>query len=533
MQLPPTLQFVEETRTFGNFSIEFGADFWSSLIFRLFFGITTGALIDHARAVLANTVQTWFESWKRTQPNIRDAHVAFDGISVQRITTSTFFGLITSTKYRISTVNLHVTYERGQLVAQNALVRPAPISVDPPPFAFKLPATFTLEGIQGRVIVEGGDSFETSGDTLFVHNGAGLAASGLLTNREVPRRVEVGQDATGAPIFADDESGIVDRYVSLEGLGLNIPLEGFTGRDGVKTYGVLVKGVENMDLRLADEQPRPSPAAPISRNDSFTVALLDLHGSATRNDAPGTVTGDDLRHIALQIVLGDGNDTVYLKQTTGNVSVLGGGGDDTLVIADNNSSLGHIGGEIRYDGAAHINETTHQIASFAELGLPGPTSTASGAQTLGTTLALASTAAFATMGTFSVAGVAATCTYTGNNTTTNRLTGITGCSGAVANSAAVTGSPPLPLVFVNTANPSHSFLDAGGRTIRYADATLQPIVFAGSGGLRVNAVVLRSDGEIVTDLVREKGTHEQGVVEQGKQRWNSDDQPLFLTEDLR
>ena len=97
----------------------------------------------------------------------------------------------------------------------------------------------------------------------------------------------------------------------------------------------------------------------------------------------------------------------------------------------------------------------------------------------------------------------------------------------------MTGSPPLPLVFVNAANPSHSFLDAGGRTIRYADATLQPIVFAGSGGLRVNAVVLRSDGEIVTDLVREKGTHEKGVVEQGKQRKDGDGNLLFLTEDLQ
>ena len=113
---------------------------------------------------------------------------------------------------------------------QSAQIRPAPITVDPPPFAFKLPATFTLEGIQGRVIVEGGDAFETAGDTLVVHNGAGLAASGLLTNRAVPRMVQVGQDANGAPIYAGrSESGIVDRYVSLEGLGLNIPLEGFTG----------------------------------------------------------------------------------------------------------------------------------------------------------------------------------------------------------------------------------------------------------------------------------------------------------------
>ena len=90
----------------------------------------------------------------------------------------------------------------------------------------------------------------------------------------------------------------------------------------------------------------------------------------------------------------------------------------------------------------------------------------------------------------------------------------------------------LPNVFVNTANGNNTFLDAGGHTIRYANATLQPIVFAGAGGLFVNAVVLRNDGEIVTDLVREQGTQERGVVEQGKQRWNALDQPLWLNADF-
>ena len=94
VQLPPTLVFVPETRSFGDFSIEINADFWSTLIFRLFFGISTGSLIQQAQRVLEDTVNSWFESWKRTQPNIRDAHVAYDRIAIQRITTSYFFGLV-------------------------------------------------------------------------------------------------------------------------------------------------------------------------------------------------------------------------------------------------------------------------------------------------------------------------------------------------------------------------------------------------------------------------------------------------------
>ena len=185
-------------------------------------------------------MNAWFNSWKQAQPNIRDAHVLYDGIDrAADHAPSTFFGLITTTKYRISTVNLHVTYERGELVEHAAQVRPAPVTVDPPPFAFKLAPQFTLEGIQGRVIIDGGNSFETAGDKLIVHNGAGLAASGLLTNRAVPRMVEIGQDANGAPIYGPDENATVDHYVSLEGLGLNIPIDGFTGRDAVKTFGIL------------------------------------------------------------------------------------------------------------------------------------------------------------------------------------------------------------------------------------------------------------------------------------------------------
>ena len=465
MQLPPTLQFVPETRTFGNFSIDVGADFWNTLIFRLFFGITTGTLIQQARAVLEDTVNTWFESWKRTQPNIRNAQVAYDGISIQRITTSYFFGLITTSKYRISTVNLHVTYERGELVSQTAQVRPAPVTVDPPPFAFKLPPTFTLEGIQGRVIIEGGDSFETGGDTLIVHNGAGLAASGLLTNRAVPRTVQVGQDANGAPIYQLDPEAIVDNYVSLEGLGLNIPVEGFTGRDAVKTFGVLGEGRREHGLAARRRAAAAvTGGADLTRRQLHRLAARPARLVAPQRHHPRHLTGNDVQHIALQIVLGDGNDSVYLKQTTGNVTVLGGRGNDTLTVSSTGQSLGQIGGEVRFDGAAHIDETTHQVASLTELGLPS--------------------------------------------------------------------NLALPSLFVNTANPTLSFVDAGGRTIRYSNATLQPIVFQGANGLMVNAVVLRSDGEIVTDLVREQGVQEKGVVEQGKQKWDADDNPLWLREDF-
>ena len=47
--------------------------------------------------------------------------------------------------------------------------------------------SLTVGDIRGRVIVEGGNSFESDGDTVIFHNSGGSNLSGLVTNREIPR----------------------------------------------------------------------------------------------------------------------------------------------------------------------------------------------------------------------------------------------------------------------------------------------------------------------------------------------------------
>ena len=346
------------------------------------------------------------------------------------------------------------------------------IEIDPPPFAFKQPAKFSVRDIKGRVIIQGGEGFEEDGDTVIVHNGSGAAEPGLLTNRVVPRFTRTGTDAvTGQPIFEPelDEHGnpISDRFLSLEGLGLNIPLEGFTGPDTVKTFGVLIKDVENIDLRLADEQPPLTTGA--NRDDTVYVALAEQRGSTLRGapDLPGSPLpfGTTLEPLRLTIVGGAGNDRVFLRQITGETTVLGGAGADTLTVSDGqllDRLIGARGGRIIFDGDAHIDERTHQVQNLTELGFPEDLA--------------------------------------------------------------------LPSVFANTGVPAtaHSFTDAQGNQVFYWDADLQPIIFPGAGGLYLRAVALRDDGDIITDLVREEGVQEQGVQERGEQKLNGRGEALYL-----
>ncbi|HEX4527586.1 MAG TPA: hypothetical protein VH108_12695 [Gaiellaceae bacterium] len=458
VQQPPTLSFVTTNLNYGDWTFDFDLGFWNSLI-STFFGVTS--FLDQAVAAVQATIQGWFNSWSQNVPNFQNPTMAYDGISASAITTSTFFGLITSTEIRIVVNNLRVSYQRGVLTTSTPVeIQPPTVTVDPPPFLFKVPAKSTVEGIAGRVIIDGGSAIETAGDTIVVHNGAGLANAGLLTNRYLPRYEQVGEDpATGAPIYVLQTSDgtptgspIEDRYVSLEGIGLNIPLDGFVGPDGHSlNFGILIKNVEGMDLRLADEPNAGSPAA--TRSDDFTVALLEQRGSATKNDIrTGLLDGTSADHMNLQLVLGAGDDNVTLKQTTGNVTILGGAGSDTVTISDN-QTLSHIGGDVRFDGAAHIDEVSSQVATIGDLGL-------------------------------------------GSN-------------------------PVFPLVYAHTAgaiagHPILSYTDANGHVINYqSPPDLEPIVFAGSGGVRVYSVALRANGTIIQDYVQELGVPEVDPVTHG------------------
>ena len=88
----------------------------------------------------------------------------------------------------------------------------------------------------------------------------------------------------------------------------------------------------------------------------------------------------------------------------------------------------------------------------------------------------------------------------------------------------------FPDVFANTGNSTtaQSFIDARGNEVLYWDADLQPIVFQEAEGLAVRTVVLRDDGDIVTDLVREEGVPEEGVQETGRHKATDLGELLYL-----
>lgn len=333
--------------------------------------------------------------------------------------------------------------------------------MDPPPFAYKQPAQFTVGDIKGRVIIKGGEGFEESGDTLIFHNGAGASETGLITHRVVPRFTQTGIDPdTGEPIFEqqldENDQPIADTFQSIEGFGLNIPLEGFVGPDTVRTFGVLVEAVEHLDLRLADEQPPLTNSA--NRDDTVYVALLEQRNSEIRGppDAPANPLLSDAEPMRLTIVTGEGDDHVFLRQITGDTTVLGGPGIDHLTLSDSNvnKTLGGLNARILYDGDGHIDEQTRRVANLTEIGFPEDLE--------------------------------------------------------------------LPDVFANTGDPdtAQSFTDARGNEVLYWDADLQPILFQEAQGLALRTVVLRDDGDIVTDLVREEGVPEEGVQETGRHKAN-------------
>jgi hypothetical protein len=263
VEMPPTLVFQEETISHGSFTFEYRFNFWESLIASSL-GMSQ-TLVDRAKAAVENTINGWFNSWKDQIPNFRNPG---------RLSTSQpellqplgIFGILPRPPRLCPRSNLKVSYERGVLVPTPASsLQPPAVTVDPPPFAFKEPAKFTVEEIKGRVVVQGGNAFEDGGDTSSL-NGEGSAESGLpttATNRAVHDGVKEGR-----PVFKQDEvEGVplTDTYLSLEGLGLQIAEAGFVpkidgdvpwqtedGQVAVRSFGVLMQNVENVEVRLAN-----------------------------------------------------------------------------------------------------------------------------------------------------------------------------------------------------------------------------------------------------------------------------------------
>ena len=341
-----------------------------------FFPSINNYLQEVARAAVTNILQARFDASKGNNPNRRKESFSFDVNEpvTRRTGYSFFFGLFQRTEIVVTATNIVERFEEGSFQTTPTSIQPPSFRYDPPPFAFKQPGKFDVGDIRGRVIVEGGNSFESDGDTVIFHNSGGANLSGLVTNREIPRMESLAGGGYQQSLDSDGNP-IVDVVVSVEGLGLDIPAssdpnsDGFLGLDGIRTYGVALKGIETLDLRLADEAQELYPTA--SRDDRLIVALTDLRGADTRAGVIGQVSDEDLQEIDLRIVAGAGDDIITLQQTTGQTEVFGGAGNDTVTLGQL-GSLENIGGGIIFDGDAHIDEVQQSVPGSEIAGLDFP-----------------------------------------------------------------------------------------------------------------------------------------------------------------
>jgi len=256
-----------------------------------------------------------------------------------------------------------IHYQIGHEVWPDPItVSPDPIRYDPPAFAYKVDAKYTVADIKGRLTVDGGEQLE-SGDRLIVHNEDGTVTEGLLTDTtlDVMEGESVQRtDAQNRPLFdagrilqrkgntadswnteiefeGDPEAGegrypLVETvyaatgeqrsFLNLQGLGLGSG----TSLDTTPYHGVEIEGFEEMDIRLTED------------GDTFTI-------EATHE---GTTT----------LVLGAGDDVAYVEAISGALDILGGAGDDTVNVWDDADSAGQIDGRITFDGNAHRVDVT-------------------------------------------------------------------------------------------------------------------------------------------------------------------------------
>jgi hypothetical protein len=273
---------------------------------------------------------------------------------------------------------------------------------------------------------------------------------------------QVGEDQNGNPIFkqATDETGkrLYDTFVSLEGIGLPTG----TGVDTNLYFGIEIQGLETIELRLADN-------AVAGHEDHFTVALGDVHMYKNGRDAisKGAVTDET----AVTLVLGAGNDSVYIEQVGGAVEILGGEGNDSVYVSDE-GSITDIMNRVVFYGDAHTEEQVIDLTA------------AEHAARLGMELA--------------------------------------DYYALIEN---------VPSAFINTQpDGSHSYVDAAGQTVYYMLPVLDPILktVGADEYVYVNVVVIGSDGAVVEDLVQEMGVQETGVQRRGVQKTNGSGALLYL-----
>ncbi|MFZ3219374.1 MAG: hypothetical protein WA174_05030, partial [Rhodoferax sp.] len=173
-----------------------------------------------------------------------------------------------------------VSYDIGSLdFPDPRLVVPDPITVNPPPFAFKLDAVYTVDDIQGKVTLDGGESF--GNDQLIVHNEQGVTATGvnaaILTDSSVLRMDAIRVQATSEGEDAQYTSVDIDRVA--------------TNSQSLQFTQAGVVGAKTFNLSLAEKTWSITTDADDTAADLATKLAAAVNATASSNDyATGDLT---------------------------------------------------------------------------------------------------------------------------------------------------------------------------------------------------------------------------------------------------
>ena len=258
--------------------------------------------------------------------------------------------------------NLQITRQSLQYVTVTTTIQPPPVTVTPAPVILAAPPSIGASQVKSKLIILGGDDFETNGDTVIYEDYNNTAPdTGQLVQRTVPRMTETGEQADGTPIFTQD-GNLTDSYLSLESTALGIDPGGQTDVQGNPYYGVEMQGIEHIELRLSNAGP-----ANFTIDDTANCSLAGTAQQCTEN-------GGQLPAPTVEIDGGSSSDSFTIAGIGAPTTVIGGGGNDTTTVVSTAGDLSGILSRLIVDGtdaltttATALTSTTYQSLSDADL----------------------------------------------------------------------------------------------------------------------------------------------------------------------
>jgi hypothetical protein len=256
--------------------------------------VSNAAATNAAGRSLAESYAAQVRAALATTPLTQVTTSAIANITARVVWNSRAFWFVPSVEATIG--SFQINYRVGHLETRPKSIQPPSVTVKPAPFAFVADPVFDGSQIKGQLIIKGGGGFETKGDTVIYNNQGGVAGTGQLVQRTVPRMAVTGLDAAGKPIYAQatavDASGktikLTDTYLSLEGIGLGIDPAGKTGVRGDTYYGMEMSKIEHLQIRLANGNNQ------LTINDTAICTGTGAAQTCAQN-APGALPAPELQ----------------------------------------------------------------------------------------------------------------------------------------------------------------------------------------------------------------------------------------------